>query len=303
MRKIFLSVFLAIVLIGVFVWVGQRESRIEAQTLYRETRGIVLKYLEKISNPTDDVIQFESQGGTYNENLKLNLDGNNTVTISSGSGVTVISSEIGITLDDGSGASPSLIFKDEADETVTFSKGNSTMLSITTQAADGINILGGNLKIGNATPTNSLDGEDLYVEGNIEVDGTADIAGNTTVSGTLYGAPFMMVITKDGQYTSSVANLTTFQMPFKATVIEVSVCARDIDTADGDETYTVDIKEGGTTILNSTMNITADNTVVVGTLDDTTLADNAKITVDLTLGGTSPALDDLTILMTLKRAP
>jgi len=284
-------VFLAIVLIGVFVWVGQRESRIEAQTLYRETRGVVLKYLEKISNPTDDVIQFESQGGTYNENLKLNLDGNNTVTISSGSGVTVISSEIGITLDDGSGDSPSLILKDEADETVVFKKVNGTMATITTQAADGINILGGNLKIGNATPTSSLDGEDLYVE------------GNTEVKGTLYGAPFIMVITKDGQYTSSVANLTTFQMPFKATVIEVSVCARDIDTADGDETYTVDIKEGGTTILNSTMNITADNTVVVGTLDDTTLADNAKITVDLTLGGTTPALDDLTILMTLKRAP
>lgn len=219
MRKIFLSVFLAIVLIGAFVWVGQRESRIEAQTLYRETRGIVLKYLEKISNPTDDVIQFESQGGTYNENLKLNLDGNNTVTISSGSGASL------------------------------------------------------------------------------------NVTANTTFSGTLYGAPFMMVITKDGQYTSSVANLTTFQMPFKATVIEVSVCARDIDTTDGDETYQVDIKEGGTTILNSTMNITADNTVVVGTLDDTSLADDAKITVDLTLGGTSPALDDLTILITLKRAP
>ena len=127
MWKIILSIFLAIVLVGTFVWVEQRGNRIEAQTLYRETRGIVLKYLEKISNPTDDVIQFESQGGTYNENLRLNLDGNNTVTISSGSGVTVISSEIGITLDDGSGASPSLIFKDEADETVTFSKGNSTM--------------------------------------------------------------------------------------------------------------------------------------------------------------------------------
>ena len=62
MRKIILSIFLAIVLVGTFVWVGQRESRIEAQTLYRETRGVVLKYLEKISNPTDDVIQFESQG-------------------------------------------------------------------------------------------------------------------------------------------------------------------------------------------------------------------------------------------------
>lgn len=88
-----------------------------------------------------------------------------------------------ITMDDGSGASPDIIFTDETNETATFEKADSGFLGLTTQAADGLNILVGNLKVGNGTPTNALDGEDLYVEGDVEVDGNIVAAGDLTVTG------------------------------------------------------------------------------------------------------------------------
>ena len=45
-------------------------------------------------------------------------------------------------------------------------------IRMTSGAATGLwNILTGNLKVGNGTPGNTLDGEDLYVEGGVEADG------------------------------------------------------------------------------------------------------------------------------------
>lgn len=113
---------------------------------------------------------------------------------------------------------------------------------------------------------------------------------------------FTIALTADGQFTSTVDPLRTFQMPFAATLVEVSAAARDIDTADANETYTVDLEEAGTSVLSSAIAIVADNTVVVGVVSDSTIADNAKMELVLTLGGTSPALDDLTVLCTFKVA-
>lgn len=76
-----------------------------------------------------------------------------------------------VALDDGSGASPNLTFQDETNETAVFSKADSGFISVTTPAADGFQVLTGNLKVGNGTPTQSQDGEDAYVEGMLEVDG------------------------------------------------------------------------------------------------------------------------------------
>lgn len=113
---------------------------------------------------------------------------------------------------------------------------------------------------------------------------------------------FTVALSVNGQESTTVDPTATFQMPFAATLVEVSVCARDIDTTDGDETYTVDIEEAGTTVLGSAISIAADNTPVVGTVSDASIADNAKIEAVLTLGGTSPTIDDLTILLTFKVA-
>ena len=137
-------------------------------------------------------------------------------------------------------------------------------------------------------------------------DGTivnADISSSAAIANSKLAAPksyFTICIHHEGQETATVDPVATFQMPFAATLVEVSAAARDIDTTNGNETYTVDLEEGGTSVLDSAISITADNTVAVGTITDADIADNAKMEVVLTLGGDSPAIDDLTILLTFK---
>jgi hypothetical protein len=100
--------------------------------------------------------------------------------------LTITSSIDGnVTLDDGVTASPSLIFKDATDETATVAKADSGMLGVTTEAADGVNVLTGNLKVGNGTPDVAQDGEDLYVEGTAEIDGATRIDGAVSLTSTL----------------------------------------------------------------------------------------------------------------------
>ncbi|MFA5132880.1 MAG: hypothetical protein WC444_06165 [Candidatus Paceibacterota bacterium] len=84
------------------------------------------------------------------------------------------------TLDDGVTDSPSLVFTDATDETATLAKVDGSFLTITTLAADGVNILVGNLKVGNGTPGVTLDGEDVYIEGTLEVDGVARFDSGVT---------------------------------------------------------------------------------------------------------------------------
>ncbi len=97
-----------------------------------------------------------------------------------------ISAEGDLTLDDGSGASPSFIMRDEDNETITFSKVNSGYTTLTTQAADGVQVLTGNLKVGNGSPgTAAMDGEDFYAEGDVEIDGSVQLDGAVTAAGTL----------------------------------------------------------------------------------------------------------------------
>ena len=152
--------------------------------------------------------------------LNLNAAGNAAVNIASistgnvaiGTGLTVAGNTtlgdaatdtIGITgiintdttLDDGAGASPSLILQDATNETATFSKVDAGFLTITTVAGDGVSVRTGNLTVGNGTPTVAQDGEDAYVEGTFEVDGAsqfdaastfnADVAINDQILATL----------------------------------------------------------------------------------------------------------------------
>lgn len=97
-----------------------------------------------------------------------------------------------LTLDDGATDSPSFIMTDETDESVTFSKLDAGYLTITTVAGDGVNVLTGNLKVGNGSPGDTLDGEDAYIEGTFEVDGTAQFDGTiTAVAADFSGAVTM----------------------------------------------------------------------------------------------------------------
>jgi len=129
-----------------------------------------------------------------------------------------------------------------------------------------------------------------------------NLASNAAIANTKLANPnsfFTMAFTSDGQHTATVNPLFTFQMPFAATLTEFSAAARDIDTAQN-ETYIFDLEEAGTTVLSTTAALTADNTPVVGVISDSAIADNAKMEIVMTLGGSTPTIDDLTVLLTFK---
>ena len=91
----------------------------------------------------------------------------------------------GVTLDDGTTASPDLTFQDATNETSVFSKVDAGNLTLTTDASDGLGVLVGNLFVGNGTPGETINGEDLYVEGISEFDGTANFDGAADFDGAI----------------------------------------------------------------------------------------------------------------------
>jgi len=101
-----------------------------------------------------------------------------------------------------------------------------------------------------------------------------------------------------GQYTATTTGVVKFLIPFKAQVLGVSVTARA--SGGTSPTLTVDVKEAGVSILSSAISITA-GTVAEGTVSDGSLADESAVTVDLTIGGTSPTWNDITVILTLRR--
>ena len=101
-----------------------------------------------------------------------------------------------------------------------------------------------------------------------------------------------------GQYTATIADVAQFKIPFKGHVLGVSATSRA--SGGTSPTLTVDVQEAGTTILSSPFAITA-GTVAEGTVTDSSLADESIITIDLTIGGTSPTWDDITVLLTVRR--
>ncbi|MDA8137988.1 MAG: hypothetical protein M0036_04970 [Desulfobacteraceae bacterium] len=101
--------------------------------------------------------------------------------------------------------------------------------------------------------------------------------------------------------TASAPVIFRIKMPFAARVISVTASAETIDLTSGDETYTVDVLEAGTSILSSAISIAAQATVYQGTVSDAALADEAVVTGVLTAAGTTPSISTVTVLLVLKR--
>lgn len=100
------------------------------------------------------------------------------------------------------------------------------------------------------------------------------------------------------QWTTSTTAVVRFKAPFPCAVVNVYATARA--SGGTTPTLTVDVKEAGVTILSAPISVTA-GTVNEGTIADAALADESVITVDLTIGGTTPTWDDITVLLVLKR--
>ena len=101
-----------------------------------------------------------------------------------------------------------------------------------------------------------------------------------------------------GIYTATRTGIVTFQIPFKAKVLGVSAKARA--SSGTSPTLTVDVKEGGTSILSAPFSVYS-SAVTEGTVSDKTIADEATVSVDLTIGGTSPVWEDVTTILTIRR--
>jgi hypothetical protein len=115
---------------------------------------------------------------------------------------------------------------------------------------------------------------------------------NVTVgAGQVVVIPFHV----SGAISATVASIAKFNMPFACDLLGVQANAQALVGA----TNTVDVKVGGTTVLSAPMTIAAAGTVVEGTLVTTAIADEAVITIDINIVGTS--LTHTTVLITCSR--
>jgi hypothetical protein len=102
-----------------------------------------------------------------------------------------------------------------------------------------------------------------------------------------------------GQYAATTAGVVKFNLPFRARLIGIGANARA--SGGTSPTLTVDLKVGGSTILTAPISITA-GTYAEGAIGTSSqIPDEASVTVDLTIGGTSPTWNDITVLLTLVR--
>lgn len=104
-----------------------------------------------------------------------------------------------------------------------------------------------------------------------------------------------IVLPIQGTYTSTVIPVR-WTAPFKMRIIGVSVSARDVSG-----TVTVDIKEAGTSILSSAITCASANVTYEGTISDIYIADEAAVTIVVTISGAGAYVSDITLVMTVRR--
>lgn len=100
-----------------------------------------------------------------------------------------------------------------------------------------------------------------------------------------------------GQRTATVTPIR-FAMPQPCELLGVGATARA--SGGTSPTLTVDVQDDGTSVLSSPISVTA-GTWSEGTIANAAVADESVMTVVLTIGGTSPTWDDITVVLTCAR--
>jgi hypothetical protein len=118
---------------------------------------------------------------------------------------------------------------------------------------------------------------------------------NPSTSSTGY---VMIPFQISGQWTATTTSVVKFKIPWPHKLLYVGATARA--SGGTTPTLTVDVKMAGTSVLSSAMSITA-GTITDGTISTSTLTDESTITIDLTIGGTSPTWNDVTVFLAVKR--
>ncbi len=109
----------------------------------------------------------------------------------------------------------------------------------------------------------------------------------------------VLIFSINKQYTATTAGVVRFKMPWPAKLVTVQAAARA--SGGTTPTLTVDVKEAGTSKLTSAVTVTAGSVAEAAIGTTPRIADEAVITVDLTIGGTTPTWDDITVIMVVKR--
>lgn len=101
-----------------------------------------------------------------------------------------------------------------------------------------------------------------------------------------------------GQYTATAVGVARFAMPFPARIVGVHASARA--SGGTSPTLTVNLMDDGASVLSAAITVTAGN-ITHGTVANPVISDESVMTVDLTIGGTSPTWNDITIFVTAVR--
>ena len=138
-------------------------------------------------------------GNAYIFGGQINLGSTSTITESSDYDLDIASNNITLNMDFGEATADTLTLATSTGKSLTLFGSDTT----TVEGANGLalattntgditltpagntdlaNVLTGNLKVGDGTPDVTLDGEDAYIEGTLEVDGTTQFDGNVTVT-------------------------------------------------------------------------------------------------------------------------
>ena len=101
-----------------------------------------------------------------------------------------------------------------------------------------------------------------------------------------------------GQYTASTTAVIRFAMPFPCTILGVGASARA--SGGTSPTLTVDLLKTAVSVLSAPISVTA-GSYSEGTVSTATVADEAAMTVNLAVTGTSPTWNDITVFITVAR--
>jgi hypothetical protein len=188
-------------------------------------------------------------------------------------------------------------FGNGSDFSCVYDEAGSDLLECTSAAAGGLNILAGNIFVGNGAPTHTINGEDAYIEGVLEVDDTAWLDGGATVPS---GSP----ITFDGTADATMAvggaggggidvTLGVATEAFSVSVGNLAVGATGAPghVGDGGDLYVGDDAEIDGVIYSDGGAIVSDQqTVAFGTGSDWTFAYDETTSDDLLVTGAAGSL-------------
>ena len=243
--------------------------------------------IEATASGTGNVIDFTNTGtgkdidGTGSTWSFTKLGALDVSTISDFTGIGDIN------IDDGVTDSPALTFTDATNETAAFVKTDAGVLGLTTDAYDGLKVLVGNLFVGNgAAGTAAMDGEDAYIEGELEVDGACEFDGAVNIDGAV---DIDAVITLANGLTIDNATNNTLEWNENSEEVKWTFGATALDLASTTGIVSLELFDGST----GTITHAAD-----GAADDFTMSVTGAFDSSLVLSSTGTGADALQITTT-----